>query len=97
MSNMFLPTFACNLLFKLKYSVQAVHYLMYQADEASRSLGVDKKIRVQVMFNYHNIRLQTCWKWLKDCYASGSGIVVYCMSACVFWYNSELFLFGRFR
>ena len=72
---MFLPTFACNLLFELKYSVQAIHYLMYQADEASRLLGVDKKIRVQVMFNYHNIRLQTCWKWLKDCYSHSIGII----------------------
>ena len=69
MANMFLPTLAATVMHKLKYySIEPIHYLMDTANEASQSLSVEKKSRVQVLFNYHNIRLQTCWKWLKECY-----------------------------
>jgi hypothetical protein len=48
LSNMFLPTLAATTMHTLRHSIEPVHYLMDVADQASQSLGVEKKSRVQV-------------------------------------------------
>ena len=75
---MFLPTVAVTLLQELDMPIKPLEpmlILLDQADTAMRDLGVEKKIQVHVVYTYHSIRLERCWKWLLECYADSAGSV----------------------
>lgn len=72
-SNMFLPIFAAEVGHELNLPVEPIHLLLYAAEAASRLPAVEKKVRVHVVFNYHNIRLERSWNWIKICYGINPG------------------------